>query len=310
MPAIETEALSKIFRTGMRKGDVVALDGVSIQVQPGEIFGLLGPNGAGKTTLFKILLSLVRPTSGTAMMNGFAPDDPRSRQKVGYLPENHRFPNHLTGNSLLTLTGRMHCLPDDQIVRRSAELLKLVGLDRWGATKIRKYSKGMLQRVGLAQSLIADPELLLLDEPTDGVDPVGRVEIREILKRVAEEGRTIIINSHLLPEVEAVADRVAILSKGRLIRVSTIEELTRRQSHYEFDAEIGNRTVKIDPEHGKIITLTATKLVAELKDPVHVNDVIDEMRLKGIAIRAITPMRMSLEQSFIEAVSTMPKEPS
>ncbi|MBI4720601.1 MAG: ABC transporter ATP-binding protein [Chitinivibrionia bacterium] len=287
----------------MRKGDIVALDGVSLSVTEGEIFALLGPNGAGKTTLLRAVLGITSITSGSATVRGIPPSDSRSRVGVGYLPENHRFPGHLTGLGLLELTGRMHRLDRSQLDQRSEELLELTGMSRWSDMKLRKYSKGMLQRIGLAQALMPDPDLLFLDEPTDGVDPVGRADIRQVMTRVREEGKTIVLNSHLLSEVETVADRVAILSRGRLMKVATVEELTSRASQYEIEAEFGNTLITVPDEVGKLVALSSRRLVVELVDPIRINDLIDNIRMKRIAIRTVKPLKVTLEQSFLEAVA-------
>jgi len=303
MNVIDVQELTKIYNTGMRKGGVVALDSVSLSVEQGEIFGLLGPNGAGKTTLFKVLLNIVRANSGSCMVSGLPPSDPLSRQKVGYLPENHRFPDHVTGLGLLDLTGRLCGLSGSAIDERAGYLLDLMDMQKWSGVKIRKYSKGMLQRIGMAQALISDPEILLLDEPTDGVDPVGKIEIKNVLKKIRDEGKSIVINSHLLSEVEAVADRVAILQKGKVARIGTVEELTSRKSHYEIEADIGHNLIEI-PEHiGKRISISTKSMIVELADPEKVNDVIDLLRMKKVSIRAVKPMKISLEQSFFETIT-------
>ncbi len=303
MNVIDVQELTKIYSTGMRKGGIVALDSVSLSVVQGEIFGLLGPNGAGKTTLFKVLLNIVRANSGSCMVTGLPPSDPLSRQKLGYLPENHRFPDHVTGLGLLDLTGRLYGLSGTEVDERAVHLLQLVDMEKWGDVKIRKYSKGMLQRIGMAQALISDPEILLLDEPTDGVDPVGKIEIKKVLTRIRDEGKSIVINSHLLSEVEAVADRVAILQKGKVARIGTVEELTSRKSHYEIEADIGHNLIDI-PEHiGKRISISTKVMIVELTDPEKVNDVIDLLRMKKVPIRAVKPMKISLEQSFFETIS-------
>lgn len=302
MNIIEVTDLTKIYDTRLRKGNVIALDRVSLQIQNGEIFGLLGPNGAGKTTLFKILLSIVRATSGQATINGLPPQDPESRAKVGYLPENHRFPNHLTGEGLLRTTGRLYGITDSEIDVSAQRLLPLVGMDKWADTKIKKYSKGMTQRIGLAQALIADPDILMLDEPTDGIDPVGKVEIREILLRLKEAGKTIIINSHLLSEVEQAADRVAILSRGQIVRIGTVSSLTTRQSQFEIEASIGDHLIEIPEEMGKIRSVSSDKMLVELQKDEDINYIIDQLRLKRINIHAVRPVKISLEQSFFEAV--------
>ena len=196
----------------------------------GEIFGLLGPNGAGKTTLIKVLLGLVHKTSGDAELLGRPAGDIEARRQIGYLPEQHRIPHHLTGNTALEYYGRLSNMSMSDIRRRRPELLETVGLRRWGRTLVRKYSKGMTQRLGLAQAMLHDPELLILDEPTDGVDPVGRAEIRDILGRLKSEGKTIFLNSHLLQEIELVCDRVAILGQGKLRRMDSVEAIRRLTS--------------------------------------------------------------------------------
>src|SRR4051794_40974876 len=183
--AIETLDLSKTYRDGwFGQRAIPALAGVTLSVPRGEIFGLLGPNGAGKTTLIKILLGLVNKSGGDAGLLGRPAGDRKARRHIGYLPEHHRIPHHLTGNTALEYYGSLSNMPMSAIRRRQPELLEMVGLARWGKTLVRKYSKGMLQRLGLAQAMMHDPELLILDEPTDGVDPVGRAEIRDILGRL------------------------------------------------------------------------------------------------------------------------------
>lgn len=303
MNIIETRDLTKIYQTGLKKGNVVAVDGVTLEVKPGEVFGLLGPNGAGKTTFVKALLGVTAITSGEALINGLPPTDPLSREKVGFLPENCRFPVHLTGLGLLEFSGRLCGLKESEIEERSLKLLKLVDMEKWANTKIRKYSKGMAERVGLAQSLIGDPDIVFLDEPTDGIDPVGKKEIREVLRRIREQGKTVFLNSHLLSEVEAVADRVAILSRGKLVKTGTVESLTVRASQYEIEADIKNERIEIPEEIGQRISITAKGMIVVLKNPESINTIIDELRLRHINIRSVQPMRQTLEQSFFEAVA-------
>ncbi|MBU8934441.1 MAG: ABC transporter ATP-binding protein [candidate division Zixibacteria bacterium] len=303
MTVIDAQELSKAYTDGFKKRSILALDAVTFSVTQGEIFGLLGPNGAGKTTFMKVALGIVQATSGRINITGRRPSDPRSRRKVGYLPENHRFPIHLTGLGLLQFTGRQYGLSASEISDRTDLLLPMVGMDKWGETKIRKYSKGMQQRIGLAQALMPDPDVLMLDEPTDGVDPVGKVEIRTVLERIRGEGKSIVLNSHLLAEVESVADRVAILSRGHIVRIASIDDLTQRQCQFKIRAEIGNRLVEVPEEVGRILSLSSGGLVVELVDDDKINFVIDELRMKKIAIRSVEPLKVSLEQSFIEAIT-------
>jgi len=310
MTIVDVHELTKIYSTGMKKGDIVALDSVSMSVAQGEIFGLLGPNGAGKTTMMKVILGITQITSGEVTIAGLPPSNPRSRQRVGYLPENHRFPDYMTGYQLLLFTGQMHGIDTREYEERADRLLDLVGMTKWAHVNIRKYSKGMLQRIGLAQSMIPDPDLLLLDEPTDGVDPVGRTEIREVLRHIRDEGKSIVLNSHLLAEVETVADRVAILNKGRLARIAPVEELTSRQSQYEVEADFGNKLLKLPEELGRTVMLSSRALTVELEDPEKINDIIDHLRFKQISIKSVRPMKVSLEQSFMEAVAQPSEEAS
>jgi ABC-2 type transport system ATP-binding protein len=303
MRIIETHDLTKIYTTGLKKGNITALDSVSLNVDQGEVFGLLGPNGAGKTTLVKTLLGITTITSGEALVNGLPPSNPASREKLGFLPENPRFPEHLTGAGLLRFSGRLNGLAGNVIEERLKPILDLVGMDRWKDTKVRKYSKGMTQRIGLAQALIVDPEIVFLDEPTDGVDPVGKVEIREVLMRVRDQGKTVFLNSHLLSEVEAIADRVAILSRGKLIRIGTVDQLTVRENQYEITADIGNERFEIPEPMGKLVAITSKSMTIALTKAEDINHIIDELRLRRIGIREVKPIRRTLEQSFFEAVN-------
>jgi ABC-2 type transport system ATP-binding protein len=308
MEIIQVQELGKVYQTGLRHGNVTALDNVSLCVNSGEIFGLLGPNGAGKTTLVKILLGIVRPTSGQALVNGLPPENPDSRLKVGYLPENHRFPAHLTGLGLLELAGRLQGLTQEEIDQQAEPLLGLVDMGKWANTKLQKYSKGMAQRIGLAQAMMGEPDLLLLDEPTDGVDPVGKMEIRQVLQKLRDQGKTILLNSHLLSEVESVADRVAILVRGKLARIDTVDALTSRKSQFEVDADLGDESFEVPPEIGRRVYISRERLVVELKDDQDINLIIDELRVRRIRIRAVKPMKISLEQSFFEMVNQRPPE--
>lgn len=302
MSIVEVNGLTKVY-----PGGIVALSDVSLAIEQGEIYALLGPNGAGKTTLFKVLLGITQLTSGSAKINGLPPSNPESRRKVGYLPENHRFPSHLTGYGLIRFTGRLCGSSDAEIDARSDNLLELVGMSRWKNVKIKKYSKGMMQRIGLAQAMISDPDILMLDEPTDGVDPVGKIEIREVLERIRSDGKSIVLNSHLLSEVESVADRVAILSKGKLLKIGTVDQLTSRGSQYEIEADIGDRKIELPENIGKIVTSGEKRIVVELPDERSVDRVIDMLREQQISIRSVKPVKITLEQSFLETVSDEPE---
>src|SRR5512140_3627205 len=234
--AIEVRGLRKDYRSGLGGREVKALAGIDFAVQPGELFGLLGPNGAGKTTTVKILLGLTHATSGDASLLGLPARDPESRRSVGYLPEGHRFPGYLTARQTLSVFGRMSGVDHATLKTRIPGLLERVKLGDWIDVRVRKFSKGMTQRLGLASALVHRPEVLLLDEPTDGVDPVGRREIRDILREEAANGATVLLNSHLLSEIERTCDRVAVLRKGTVAAEGRIADLTRTSPRYRLVA--------------------------------------------------------------------------
>jgi ABC-2 type transport system ATP-binding protein len=223
--AIEVIGLSKTYRRAFRRTGNDALRGVDLTVPEGSAFGLIGPNGAGKTTFIKAILGIVQPTGGTVKVLGGSPEDPRIRARIGYLPERLHLPNAWTAVAFLHTVAKLKGLrPDDAANLR---LLERVGIAHAARQKIGGYSKGMRQRLGLAAALIGSPSLLVLDEPTDGIDPLGRVEVRTILQDEVKRGTTLFLNSHLLAETERVCDRVAILAKGRVLREGRLEELSR-----------------------------------------------------------------------------------
>ncbi len=306
MQPVVTHHLTKIFSSGLLKRfEVRALDDVSITVHNGEIFGLLGPNGAGKTTFVRILLGITHKTSGEASLFDKPTSHYRIKEKVGFLPENHRYPMQLTGEGVLHYFGSLSGIGRFTLNKRIDELLQLVNMTKWRKMKIRKYSKGMLQRIGIAQALINDPELIFLDEPTDGVDPVGRKEIRDILKRLRDEGKTIFLNSHLLSEVEVISDRVTVLKQGKVIKSGTIDEFTTAAEEYEIqyegdiDGELLNKIQAIDnsvrTENG-IIFISA-------KNKETINKVLDTLRSNGIFVKSMAQRKSTLEDSFINLIN-------
>ncbi len=300
-----------MYQTAFSSRSVRALDEVDLTVEAGEIFGLLGPNGAGKTTLVKILLSVVRPTTGRAELFGIPVHQPRSRMRIGFLPENHRFPDFLTADQMLDLYGRLAGVPGDQRKRRIPELLELVNMSQWRNTKIRKYSKGMMQRIGIAQALINDPDLVFLDEPTDGVDPIGRREIRDVLLVLKEQGKTIFLNSHLLSEVEKMCTSVAILNKGKKISEGTVADLTRVETHFElFTTPIPDTLMPRLVEDFSLEQVLAEDGESRLRhyrlkntDRSTLNVLIDELRGHRVEIDEVRPVRKSLEERFVEDVT-------
>jgi ABC-2 type transport system ATP-binding protein len=233
---VETLNLRKIYRTGFwLEKKIESLKTCTLSVYEGETFGLLGPNGAGKTTLLKTLLGIVRPTSGRAMILGQPIGDRSVKQCLGYLPENAYYYDYLTGWEFLQLIGGIFEIPASVQKKRIPELLDLVGLDRQTARKkhLRQYSKGMMQRIGMAQALINDPVLVFLDEPMSGLDPIGRYQVREIIQSLQQQGKTIFFNSHVLSDVEQICDRIAILARGELICVGSLDEILGRADVYQ-----------------------------------------------------------------------------
>lgn len=247
IPAVvETYDLTKKYRTGFwLNQSVTSLRQCNLAVQPGETFGLLGPNGAGKTTLLKILLGIVRPTSGRATLLGKPAGDRAVKRRLGYLPENPYFYDYLTGPELLKYTAGIFGLSAQEQRQRIATLLDMVGLDPKTINRkpLKKYSKGMLQRVGLAQALINDPEVVFLDEPMSGLDPTGRYRVREVILALKEKGKTIFFNSHVLSDVETICDRVAILDQGELLCAGTLDELLGTSASYRVSGQGGNLDV-------------------------------------------------------------------
>jgi ABC-2 type transport system ATP-binding protein len=293
--------------TGVRKvypRKVHALRGVDMQVHAGEIFGLLGPNGAGKTTLVKIMMTAVRPTKASGTVLGRPVANKATLMRIGYLPENHRFPPHLTGWQTLMFYGAMAKSPRRERRRRAHELLEIVGMTEWASSRLRSYSKGMLQRVGLAQALVHDPDLVLLDEPTDGVDPLGRREIRDVLIRLRGEGKTIFLNSHLLSELEMICDRVAIMTQGQVAEQGTLEDLTRHSRAYEYVIAGAAPEWLTGGDDGAVVTMQngASRIRIPGDEPEKAQVVIDRLRAEGVTIIEVMRKRESLEDLFLRAV--------
>jgi ABC-2 type transport system ATP-binding protein len=306
--AIDLQGVSKSYP------GVEALRDVVMQVRDGEIFGLLGPNGAGKSTLVKILLTIVRPARCRGTMLGRPIGHRPTLEKVGYLPEAARFADYLTGAQVLDFIGGLHRVPAGKRRSRGAKLLEIVGLKDWANRRLKTYSKGMKQRLGIAQALINKPSLVILDEPTDGLDPVGRREVADVLRELRRRGTTVFLNSHLLGEAERLCDRVAILSRGEVVRQGTVAELTREGRSYEVHVEgalpevpsvlelvdtLGG-SIAFEPGKGATVIKLPTAR-SQLMQPV-----IDELRRFGITIDAIVPIRQSLEDYFIDVVKPPP----
>ena len=304
-PVIQAEGLSKVYRSRFGTRRVTALDGIDLTVGQGEVFGLLGPNGAGKTTTVKILLGLTRPTAGSARLFGIPVADPKSRRRVGYLPEGHRFPGYLTARQTLSIFGRMSGMARSEVAARIPDLLTRVRLSDWADVKVKKFSKGMTQRLGLAAALVHDPEVLLLDEPTDGVDPVGRREIRDLLREEAARGRAILLNSHLLSEIELTCDRVAVLRRGKVAAEGRIADLTAQGSRYRMTASpLDEPLVAAFRDSGASVERVNGHLVLGTRDLAHLNALVDTLRARGGLLTELAPIRSTLEDVFVDLVRT------
>ncbi|MEO8398212.1 MAG: ABC transporter ATP-binding protein [Ignavibacteriaceae bacterium] len=310
MNAIETKNLSKIYSSAFGKKQVHALNDLNLTIKEGSIFGLLGPNGAGKTTLIKMLLGITFPSAGSAKILNEEISNYKIKSKVGYLPENHKYPSYLSGGETLKLFGKLSGLDDSILNRKIDELLELMDLSKWKKAKIKTYSKGMMQRLGLAQALLNDPDLIFLDEPTDGVDPIGRKEIRDILLELKSRSKTIFLNSHLLSEVEMITDRVAILNKGKLLREGTVHDLTVKKEEYKITVE-GNGLDKISLESFDQISINKTpenSYTVRVTDSLELNKFIDLLRMNAIIIKELTPLKTTLEEMFISLINESNKE--
>jgi len=297
VPVIETRNLVKRYRK------IEALKGVSLRVEKGEIYGLLGQNGAGKTTLVKILLGITKLSFGEAQLLEEPAGRPAPRRCVGYLPEDHRFPDYHTGYSLLDFYGSLVGLGRGERRRRIPEMLETVGLKGRMHYKIRTYSKGMKQRLGIAQAVFHDPEVIFLDEPTDGVDPLGRREIRTIMEHLKEEGKTIFLNSHLLSEVELICDRVGILQTGELVRQGDIKTLTSQHGLFVLGLAPGQSFPREEIEsRGYSVSRASDLWEVGLKDGQSIDPVVDLLRARGLSLRHLVEKRQTLEDIFMETV--------
>jgi len=305
MSVIEINNLTKDYEVGFwRKRKVRALDGLSLSIDGGQIFGFLGANGAGKTTTLKLLMRLIFPTDGSAQILGHDIRDVSMHQRIGYLPENPYFYDYLTAREFLDYCAQIFGYAADTRRKRAADLLARVKLDekRWD-TQLRKFSKGMLQRVGLAQSLVNDPEIVFLDEPMSGLDPVGRREVRDLIAELRDEGKTVFMCSHILSDIEVLCDRVAILKKGRLAQVGYLDEL-RRKTEDPNRMEVMTTGADIESLRQHLteaeITPTPRGLRIEIASEAEIEKVMAALRKAGGKIVSVQPVKQSLEELFLD----------
>jgi len=307
-PIVEIENLTKDYDVGFwRKRKVRALGGLSLTVEQGEIFGFLGANGAGKTTTLKLLMRLIFPTSGSARILGHDISDVSMHSQIGYLPENPYFYDYLTATEFLNFCGELCGIPRNVCEQRGRDLLTRVGLEetKW-KTQLRKFSKGMLQRVGLAQALINDPKIVFLDEPMSGLDPIGRREVRDLIASLRDDGKTVFMCSHILSDIEVLCDRVAILKGGRLAQVGALDDLRRNVTGRNVIEVIvggsdGNALRSYLPDEDRYkLNSTPAGLRIEVADEKDVDQVIAALRKSGGTLISVQPVRQSLEELFLE----------
>ncbi len=302
MDVILIDGLTKSFPSGWPGlPPVTALDGLSLSVHRGEIYGFLGPNGSGKTTTLKILMGLVRSTSGKAEVLGKPAGNVQARRQIGFLPEGPYFYDYLTAEEFLAFYGRLAGLERAELGRRIDHLLEVVGLNEARTRQLRKFSKGMLQRIGLAQALIHDPELVILDEPMSGLDPIGRKQVRDLILGLRDQGKTVFFSTHIIPDVEMICDRVGIVMKGRVMAAGRVDELVRHE--HTQSVEIVCEGIKVDELPA--IKAAATRVLQRgqqclvaLPGPDRQEEILAEIRAHGGRLVSVTPQKGSLEELF------------
>jgi ABC-2 type transport system ATP-binding protein len=303
MPIIEINNLTKDYEVGFwRKRKVRALDGLSLTVEPHQIFGFLGANGAGKTTTLKLLMRLIFPTDGSARILGSDIGDVSMHARIGYLPENPYFYDYLTAREFLTYSGELFGLSKSVRTARAADLLARVNLDaRSWDRQLRKFSKGMLQRVGLAQALVNDPEIVFLDEPMSGLDPVGRREVRDLIAALRGEGKTVFMCSHILSDIEVLCDSVAILKDGRVARSGSLDELRAQETSAIEVLAIGPDAAALQPmlTNSAQVASTPSGIRIEVGDEREVDEVLAALRKLDGKLISVQPVRQSLEDLFL-----------
>jgi ABC-2 type transport system ATP-binding protein len=296
---LKFEGTTKILRSDLAGRHLYTLGPLDLEVMRGEIFGYLGPNGAGKTTTIKLMMGLLRPTSGRVLYFDGSTVISKARQKLGFLPEQPYFYQHLTARELLAFYGRLFGLNGSVLSGRVGNMMRLVGLAKHGDTRISKFSKGMLQRIGLAQVLINNPDVVILDEPLSGLDPVGRSEIRDLIVKLKAEGRTIFFSSHILQDVEMICDRVAILANGKILKMAAVPEvLYGSVTSYEVLASNAPHNLIRKLGLGKV-SARGDKTVITMAPDIDLNESLRRLMAVGVVIEAVNPLRQTLEDYFM-----------
>jgi ABC-2 type transport system ATP-binding protein len=309
-PAVRTDHLTKDFHTGFwRPRPHRAVDGLSFEIPSGGVFGLLGPNGAGKSTTLKLLLNLLWPTTGTAEVLGRPPGDVLARRRLGFLPEHPTFYDHPTAEELLTYFAGLCGHHGAERKARASRVLDDVGIAADRKRPLRQYSKGMIQRVGLAQALVNDPELVVFDEPMSGLDPVGRREVRDLILRLRDDGRTILFSSHILSDAELLCTRVGILSRGKLVASGTISEVTAGPAADRgWEVVVSDVTDSVAARIGrgvrKLTRIAPGRYSCELAASQRPEPFVSELSAAGATLVSVTPLRITLEDAFLEHIGS------
>ena len=310
LPLLKLDGVTKAYRDPMTLRPFTAVEDVSFTLERGEIFGLLGPNGAGKTTTIKMILGLVRPTRGRIHLDGRDPHDPKARRKLGYLPESPCFYDHLTASEYLGLVGDLFQLEAGAVRRRAGALLERLGLSVHARKPLRKYSKGMTQRLGLAQALLNEPTLLVLDEPMSGLDPIGRAEVKQILRDERSRGAAVLLSSHVLAETEAICDRVGILSGGRLLETGPVTGLLAggvREWEVVVDGIRAGGLADLDALGYRPAGVGAHQVI-RVSDGNALQELLGHLVRSGAFVHAVEPRRQTLEEHFLKALEGPAKE--
>jgi len=304
LPVLRLTDLTKVYRDPMTMKPFTAVDGVTLALSRGEVFGLLGPNGAGKTTTIKLILGLARPTRGSVLLDGRDPREPTARRRLGYLPETPSFYDHLTAMEFLALVGDLFGLDASTRRRRSGALLERLGLTGHARKPLRQYSKGMTQRLGIAQALLNEPTLLVLDEPMSGLDPIGRAEVKRILREERARGATVLLSSHVLAETETLCDRVGILNGGRLLETGPVSEL--------LAGGVQEWEIAVDPlreELSRSLRSTGLRVepignrsVVRVTDGAALQEALGMLTRGGAFVHSVEPKRKTLEEHFVSAL--------
>ncbi len=304
LPILDLDGVSKTYRDPMTLKSFTAVEKISLSLEGGEIFGLLGPNGAGKTTTIKMILGLTRPTGGTVRIFGREPQDRAARMRLGYLPENPCFYDHLTAREYLALVGSLFDLRSEIARRRADHLLARLGLGADAGKPLRKFSKGMTQRLGVCQALLNEPDVLILDEPMSGLDPIGRADVKQILREERGRGATILMSSHVLAETESLCDRVAILHRGRVLELGDVQSLLASGViEWEVTVEaLPDSTVERLRAEGHAVDAAGPCRAVRVHDSGELQRMLSGFTKEGIRIHSVEPRRQSLEEHFVRVI--------